>query len=129
MSRNQFRTPLKQAMGLGSAKYGVAHFIAQRVTAVAIGLAVLYSIFVLFGAVGQDYDGVRALVAQPVNAAVLIALVVAACWHASLGVQVIIEDYIHAPAGAVVALLLTRFVCAFAAIVGVLAIVRIALGN
>lgn len=126
---NGFRTPEKRALGLGSAKSGTGHFISQRVTAVAIGLALLYAVFVLLGAVGQDYPGVRALVGRPLNAAVLIALVVAMFWHASLGLQVIIEDYVHAPGNAVIAQLLQQFACAFAAIVAVLAIVRIALGS
>ena len=126
---NGLRTPEKRALGLGSAKSGTGHFIAQRVTAVALALALLYAVFVLLGAVGQDYAGVRALVARPTNAAVLIALVIALFWHAALGLQVVIEDYVHSAGNAVVAQLLMRFACAFAAIVAVLAILRIALGS
>ena len=126
---SDLRTPTKRAVGLGSAKSGTGHFIAQRVTAVAIGLALLYALFVILGAVGQDHAGVRALFARPANAAVLVALVVAMFWHAALGLQVIVEDYIHSPGNAVIAQLLVKLACAFGAIVAVLAIVRIALGS
>lgn len=124
-----FRSPEKRALGLGSAKSGTGHFISQRVTAVALLLALLYAVFILLGAVGQDHAGVHALVGRPANAAVLVALVVALFWHAALGLQVIIEDYVHSPGSAVIAQLLAKFACAFAAIVAVLAIVRIALGS
>ena len=126
---NDFRTPLKRAVGLGSAKDGTGHFIWQRITAVAVALGGIYLIGLLFGLTGADYPFARAIVADPVNAAVLIAFLVAACWHAKLGLQVVIEDYVHTPLWAGAAHLANIFVCALAAIAGVLAIVRIALGS
>jgi succinate dehydrogenase / fumarate reductase membrane anchor subunit len=124
---NDFRTPLKRAVGLGSAKDGTGHFIWQRVTAVAVALCGIYLIGLLFGLTGADYPFARAIVADPVNAAVLIAFLVAACWHAKLGLQVVIEDYVHTPLLAGAAHLANIFVCALAAIAGVLAVVRIVL--
>lgn len=120
------RTPLKRAQGLGSAKDGTGHFIRQRVTAIAIALAGIYLLGLLIGLAGADYDHARALVADPLNAAVLAGFVIAAFWHAKLGVQVIIEDYVHAPLLAGIAQLANIFVCALAAIAGVLAVLRIA---
>ena len=124
---NNFRTPLKRALGLGSAKDGTGHFIVQRVTAVAVVLCGVYLLGLLFGLSGADYLTARAVVADPLNAIVFIAFLVAACWHARLGLQVIIEDYVHAPLAATAAHLANIFACALVAIAGVLAVLRIAL--
>ncbi|QIL21733.1 succinate dehydrogenase, hydrophobic membrane anchor protein [Thermomonas sp. HDW16] len=124
-----FRTPLKRAIGLGSAKEGTGHFMWQRITAIALALCGLYLIGLLFGIAGAEYPIARAIVADPLNAMILIAFLVAAFWHAKLGLQVIIEDYVHTPLLGGIAHLANIFVCALAAIAGVLAIVRIALGS
>ena len=124
-----FRTPLKRAVGLGSAKDGTGHFIWQRVTAIALVLLGAYLIGLLLGLGGADYGRAHAIVASPLNATMLVAFLVGACWHAKLGMQVVIEDYVHTPLLAGLAHLANMFICALAAIAGVLAIVRIALGS
>ena len=123
-----FRTPLKRAIGLGSAKEGTGHFLWQRVTAIALVLLGAYFIGLLLGLGGADFERARAIVANPLNAALLAGFLIAACWHAKLGLQVVIEDYVHTPLLGGIAHLANIFVCALAAIAGVLAIVRIALG-
>ena len=128
-SGRNFRTPLKRAVGLGSAKDGTGHFLWQRITAIALVLMGMYLIGIVLGLGGADYERARAIVASPFNAAVLVAFLIAAFWHAKLGLQVIIEDYLHTPLLAGAAHLANIFVCALAAIAGVLAIVRIALGS
>ena len=125
---DRLRAPLKNARGLGSAKDGVHHFIVQRVTAVALIFLSIYVVVLVVGLVGADYAMARAAVADPCNAVLLVAFVVAMAWHAQLGAQVVIEDYVHTPGIAVVAQLLVRFVCFLAAVAGVLAILRITLG-
>ena len=122
-----FRTPLKRAIGLGSAKEGTGHFLWQRVTAIALVLLGAYFIGLLLGLGGADFERARAIVANPLNAALLAGFLIAACWHAKLGLQVVIEDYVHTPLLAGVAHIANIFVCALAAIAGVLAVVRIAL--
>lgn len=122
------RTPLKRARGLGSAKHGTGHFIWQRITAIAVGLLGIYLLGLLIGMGGAGYDRARMIVADPLNATVLVAFVIAAFWHARLGLQVVIEDYVHTPLLAGAAHLAIIFTCALAAIAGVLAIIRIALG-
>ena len=94
-NRGDLRTPLKRAMGLGSAKDGTGHFMLQRITAVGVLLAGAWLIGLLLSLNSSDYVFVRATVADPLNATVLIAFLVAAFWHAKLGLQVVIEDYIH----------------------------------
>jgi succinate dehydrogenase / fumarate reductase membrane anchor subunit len=127
--KSRLRNPLKTARGLGSAKDGTHHFIVQRITAVALVFLGLYVLGLVVFNAGADYATVRATVAHPFNATVLVAFLVAMFWHAQLGLQVIAEDYVHTPGLAVATQLLIRFVCALAAIASVLAVIRIALGG
>jgi succinate dehydrogenase / fumarate reductase membrane anchor subunit len=126
--KHAYRTPLKQARGLGSAKDGTGHFLWQRVTAIAVVLAGAWLLGLFFSLASADYGHARLLVADPLNASILVAFLVAAFWHAKLGLQVVIEDYVHTPALAGIAHLANIFVCALAAIAGILAVVRVALG-
>lgn len=126
--RNEFRTPLKQARGLGSAKDGTGHFLWQRVTAIAVLLAGAWMLGILLSLPRVDYDHARLIVADPLNASMLVAFLIAAFWHAKLGLQVVIEDYVHTPLLAGIAHLANMFACALAAIAGILAVVRIVLG-
>jgi len=128
MSNNRLRTPLKNARGLGSAKDGTHHFVLQRITAVALIFLSLYVVWLIISLIGSDYASVRAAVANPANAVLLIAFVIATFWHAKLGLQVIIEDYVHTPWSATVLHLTNIFICVLAALASVLAIVRIVLG-
>ena len=122
------RTPLARARGIGSGKTGTGHFWDQRVTAIALAILVPWLIGVLVSMAGADAAGARAILARPWNAILLAAFAIATFWHAKLGVQVIIEDYVHTPFSAGALHLLNIFVCALAGIASVLAIVRIALG-
>ncbi|GAB3385237.1 succinate dehydrogenase, hydrophobic membrane anchor protein [Lysobacter fragariae] len=125
---NKLRTPLKTARGLGSAKDGTHHFVLQRITAVALVFLSLYVIGLIISLVGDDYATVRVTVGHPCNAVLLIAFLAAMFWHAKLGLQVIIEDYVHTPWSAVVLQLANIFICVLAALASVLAVIRIALG-
>jgi len=121
------RSPIKIAQGLGSAKSGAHHFMVQRITAVAlIGLG-LWFVWIALSMLHMDYAGARALIAQPFNAVLMIAFVVAVFWHTQLGVQVIIEDYVHTR-GLELALQITvKFLCFLGAVASALAVIRIAL--
>ncbi len=125
---DKLRTPLKRARGLGSANDGTHHFIIQRITAIALIFLSIYVVGLVVWLIGADYASVRATVAQPWNAMLLIAFLVASFWHAQLGMQVIIEDYVHTPWLAVVSQLAVIFVCALAGLASVLAVIRISLG-
>lgn len=122
------RTPLKRALGLGSAKSGTDHFMWQRITAIMLVLLGAYLIGLLLSLGSVNYQLARAIVADPINATILVAFLVALFWHAKLGLQVIIEDYVHTPAVAGAAHVANIFVCALAAIASVLAVIRITLG-
>ena len=121
------RTPLARARGLGSGKTGTQHFWVQRVTAVALALLVPWLLWMLLSMVGGDAETARAIVARPWNAILMGALIVAMFWHAKLGIQVVIEDYVHTRAVEVTLHLLNTFLCTLGAIASVYAIARIAL--
>ena len=123
------QTPLKRARGLGSAKSGTHHFIVQRVTALALIPLVLWVIWLALALMHADYTQARALVHQPVNAVLLIAFVIGVFWHAQLGLQVVVEDYVHTRWLEVTTQLAIKFLCVLGALASVLAVVRIVLGS
>ena len=88
------RTPLKRVRGLGSAKAGVHHWWNQRLSAVAMVPLMLWAIFTVATLPGLTYADALITVQHPVNATLLILFLGAGFWHASLGLQVVIEDYV-----------------------------------
>ena len=125
----RYRTPLKGVQGLGSAKQGTGHFIVQRVTAIALVFLACWFLYFVVGLMHADYLTATDAVAKPWNATLLIAFLVAMFWHAQLGVQVVIEDYVHSHGLALTAQIAVRFICILGALASVFAVVRIALGN
>ncbi len=89
------RTPLGRALGLGAAKEGVAHWWAQRLTAVALVPLTFLFVAVLFASIGADRAGIVALMGNPLVAITMLLFVIAGFYHMKLGMQVVIEDYIH----------------------------------
>jgi succinate dehydrogenase / fumarate reductase membrane anchor subunit len=125
----ELRTPLKIALGLGSAKSGAHHFMVQRVTAVALAGLSLWVVWIVLEMLHLDYSAARALIARPWNAVLTIAFVIASFWHAQLGLQVVIEDYVHAKGLELFMQIAVKFLCFLGAAASVLAVVRIALGS
>lgn len=121
----RFRTPLKRALGLGSAHRGVHHFMAQRITALALIALVIWFVWIALRMVALDYAAAHALVAQPLNALLMITFVIAMFWHAQLGMQVVIEDYVHAPGTQMLLQVAVKFLTFIGAAACVLAVIRI----
>jgi succinate dehydrogenase / fumarate reductase membrane anchor subunit len=120
------RNPLAKARGLGSAKDGTAHWWAQRVSAIALVPLVLYVLYLLVSLAGADYSTVRLSIAQPVNALLLILFIGTAFWHARLGLQVVIEDYIHVGWLEITLMIAVKFVYVVLGLAAIIAIGRIA---
>mgnify|MGYP004705167963 FL=1 len=123
------RNPLKRARGMGSAQFGVGHWWQQRVTAIALVVLVLWLVYTLLGLVHADYATARAVMSRPFNAVLLIAFSIAVFWHAALGLQVVIEDYVHTRWKEVFLLVLIKFAAVLGVLASVLAVLRIALAS
>ena len=119
------RDPLAQARGLGSAKDGLRHWWVQRLTAVALMLLVPWFVYLALGLIGADQFSVRATIGQPLNATLMLAFVFALFWHAQLGLQVVVEDYVHGWLEIALQILI-KFACALAALASAIAIGRLA---
>jgi succinate dehydrogenase / fumarate reductase membrane anchor subunit len=122
------KSPLRRVTYLGSAKGGSGHWFAQRVSAVALVLLGLWLVAALATMGGGSHANVVAWLSSPVTAAFAVLLVLVAAWHAVLGLQVVIEDYVGAKGQRLAVLLVVKFVFAVAAVIGVLAVLRIAFG-
>jgi succinate dehydrogenase / fumarate reductase, membrane anchor subunit len=121
------QSPLTKARGLGSAKEGVSHWWAQRVSAIALAPLSVFFVWLVWHCLGMDYQGVRSTLGQPLIAVLLISFMSALYYHGQLGLQVIVEDYVHHRASEVILLILIRFASFLFAIASVLALLRIAL--
>ena len=127
MDRYRFRSPLGRAVGLGSAKAGFGHWWTERMTAVALVPLSVWFAASLIAHSGGGYETFTVWLGSPVTAVLMILLLIALFWHAALGLQVVIEDYVHSGAK-VWALLATRFLCFALAVAGILATLRVAVG-
>jgi succinate dehydrogenase / fumarate reductase membrane anchor subunit len=123
------RSSLGRVRGLGSAKEGVGHWWAQRLTAIALVPLTLWFVFAAVSLLGKDLTEVRAWASEHGNAMLLILFTVALFHHAQLGVQVVIEDYVHAEPAKLAGLIATKFAAAAIGLSCVLAILRLALGG
>ena len=123
------RSPLGRVRGLGSAKEGVNHWWAQRLTALALIPLTVWFVISLLTVMGADYAVVRAWVGSPVVAGLLILLIAATFYHAYLGLQVVIEDYVHSEAWKLFALLSVRGASWLLAILGVVSVLVLLLGG
>jgi succinate dehydrogenase / fumarate reductase membrane anchor subunit len=122
------RSPLRRVTHLGSAKGGSSHWYAQRVSAVALVLLGLWLAVSLATLGGASHANVVAWLTSPVTSAFAVLLVLVAAWHALLGLQVVIEDYVGDEGKRAAVLLVVKFAFAVAAVIGVLSVLRIAFG-
>ena len=122
------RTPIEKARGLGSAKAGTEHWWRERVTAVALVPLSIFLVVVVVSLIGADHQAATAIMGHPLVAVGLILALIALAWHMQLGMQVIIEDYVHDPAWKVAALMANTFFAVAVAFLGVFAVLKISFG-
>lgn len=123
------RTPLKSVRHLGSAKDGTSHFWQQRLTAVAnvpLVIAFVVLVIMLSGATHAEFV---ATIGSPLVAVIMIATILSVCWHMRLGMQVVIEDYIHTEGVKVLLVLGNTFFTAAIALVSVFAVLKLSFGG
>ena len=119
------RSPLGRVLGLGTAKDGTSHFWGQRVSGVALVLLGLWFAWSVATMSGFSHAESVAFIGQPVNALLLLMLSVTMAYHSYLGVQVVIEDYVHGHGLKIASLLLSRFAHLILAAAAVFAILKL----
>ena len=120
-------TPLARARGLGSAKSGLQHWWHQRVSAVAMVGLVSWMVVLLFSLVEADYQTALNMLAHPVNATVVVLFVAVGLWHASLGLQVVLEDYVANEGVRLIAILAVKMAASVTAILAILSVLKVVL--
>jgi len=125
----KLRTPLSLVRGLGSAKSGPAHFWAQRLTAVANIVLVTFLVILIVSNLGGDHASVSASLGSPLVAVGLLLLIVSGIYHMHLGMQVVIEDYVHSEGLKILALMLNTFFAVAVALACIFAVLKLGLGG
>jgi len=123
------RSPLSRARGLGSAKDGVHHWVWQRLTAVALIPLTLWFVASLAYMTSTDHAALTTWIARPYVAVLLSVYLASLLHHSQLGLQVVVEDYIHTRWLNLSALLLIKFAHVLLAAASIFAVLRIALGS
>lgn len=122
------RSDLGRVKGLGSAKEGLGHWRAQRMTAIALLPLALWFVTSLMALINAPHAAVVAWIAKPHVAVLLLALVIALFWHLKLGLQVVIEDYVHSPWLQIIAQVGVRWTAALGALLAIVSILKISVG-
>lgn len=124
----QYRTDRQRVTGLGAAKEGVGHWWNQRVSAIALAILIVLFIWPFGQTLGGGYEEVLETYSHPFHAIIAILTLGVGFFHLKLGLQVVIEDYIHGKAARTVMLLANTLLCAFFGLAGIFAVVKIAIG-
>ena len=123
------RSTLGRVRGLGSAKEGVHHWWAQRTTAVALVALSLWFVANVVALSGADYAHTVAWFKSPLNATLMILLIVATFHHAQLGLQVVLEDYVHHEGQKIASILVVKGLALLLGLLGVIAVLKLAFGS
>ena len=126
--KNDLRTPLARVRGLGSAKSGTEHFWHQRLTAIANVPLTLFLVGLIVALHGRDYATVEATLSSIPVALVLLGLLLSLAWHMKLGMQVVIEDYVHSEGTRFLLLTLNTFVSVAVGLISAFAVLKLAFG-
>jgi len=121
------RTPLKTIRGFGSARSGTQHFWRQRVTAIA-NVPLLIAFFaIIIALAGKPLPIVASALGHPIISVVMTLAIISICYHMYLGMQVVIEDYVHDEGRKLAALIANLFFCLAVALISIFALLRIGL--
>ena len=121
-------TPLNRVLGLGSAREGTEHWWGQRLSAIALAVLGLWLTFSVAGIESFAYADVAAWARQPLTSVMLLLNVLTLCYHSQLGVQIVVEDYVHATGLKITTLIVSTFLHVLLAAIGVVSLLRVAFG-
>jgi succinate dehydrogenase / fumarate reductase membrane anchor subunit len=122
------RTPLGRVRALGAAHSGTADFWRQRVTSVALVLLILPVILVVMMLLGRNQAGAAQILGSPLVAIVMLLFIIASAWHMKIGMQVVIEDYVHNEKLKLASIMANNFFSAAVALASVYAILKLSSG-
>ena len=123
------RSDLGRVRGLGTAKEGVSHWWAQRLTAVALVPLSLWFVWSVIKLVGVDHVGFKEWLNEGANLVLMILFVSSLFYHMQLGIQVVIEDYVHGEIKKVTSLVVNLFVALFFGVSSIVALLKVAFGS
>ena len=122
------RTPLGRVRSLGPSHSGTGDFWRQRLTAVAMVLLILPLIVVVMMLLGRNHAGATQILGSPLVAIILLLFIVASVWHMRIGMQVVIEDYVHGELVKLAAIMANNFFCFVVALASIYAILKLSSG-
>jgi succinate dehydrogenase membrane anchor subunit len=124
----EHRTPLARVRGLGSAKSGTAHFWHQRLTAVANVPLTIAFVLIVVALLGRNHAAAQQILGAPLVAIVILLFIGSVTYHMRLGMQVIIEDYVHEETAKLALIMLNTFVAIAVALASAYAIFKLSFG-
>ena len=122
------RTPLARVRSLGASHSGTSDFWRQRVTAVAMTLLIVPVIVVVMMLLGRNQAGAAQILGSPPVAVILLLFIIASAWHMKIGMQVVIEDYVHSETLKLVAIMANNFFSIAVALASIYAILKLSSG-
>lgn len=129
MSQRSMRTPLGRVRGLGSAKEGTNHFWEQRLTAIALIPLSIWLAVSIAQVAGAGQPEVAAWLSHPLSGLAMILFLAVGFFHFKLGLQVVIEDYVHTESTKITLLILNTFVCVVLALAGIISVLKLMFGG
>jgi succinate dehydrogenase / fumarate reductase membrane anchor subunit len=124
-----YRSDLARARGLGPARHGVGHWIAERISSVALVPLVIWAVYSGLVLAAAGYEGAVAWVRAPLNAVLTMLLIAVGFWHMHAGMRVVVEDYIHKTLTKSLLLMLNLFICVLGAGLAVFSVLKVALSG
>ncbi len=128
MQKTSMRTPLGRVRNLGASHSGTSDFWRQRLTAVATALLIAPVVVIVLMLIGRNQAGAAQILGAPLIAIILILFIIASAWHMKIGMQVVIEDYIHNEKLKLASVMANNFFCVAVALASIYAILKLSSG-
>lgn len=131
MSQGQprsMRTPMSRVRGLGAAHSGTSDFLRQRVTGIGLVLLFIPVLVIIMSLLGRNHAAAAQILGSPLVAVIMILFIIASCWHMKIGMQVVLEDYVHDEKLKLVAIIANNFFAAAVGLASIYAIIKLSSG-